>query len=254
MRPFARVLVPPIALLLAALAVFGCSTKAVPPTLTLQRDLLPGLADLPPEKIAAAYETRVELTPPLSAGVAWLEERSDGASFATLNEYQRTGVLNVALAELRQAPFDAVASFPTSLDVERWGGPKGGSLDGLRSAAARFQFDLAVLMQTGLADGSGWNLLAAGFIPLVTIPLFPGNDLSLAASAELCAVDARSGVMLACARGRGVREQRFVFPLSVASRKDELAEACMREAVTAAAQDLRAQLVARVAPVSARSE
>ena len=250
MRSLARARVFLSVLLLAALAI-GCMSRAVPPALTLQRDLLPGLASLPPEKIAAAYETRVELAPPLSAGIAWLEESSDGANFARLTEYQRTGVLDMALAELRQPPFAAVASFPTSLDEKRWGGPAGNSLDGLRSAAARFQYDLALLMQTGLADGSGWNLLAAGYLPLVTIPLFPGDDLSLAASAELCALDARSGVMLACARGRGVREQRFVFPLSVASRKGELAEACMREAVVAAARDLRSQLEARVLPVTA---
>ena len=246
MRPLSLVL------LFAPLAL-GCMSRAVPPSLTLQRDLLPGLASLAPSEIAAAYETRVELAAPLSAGIAWLREDSDGESYARLTEYQRTGVLDVALAELRQAPFDSVSAFPTVLEDVSWRERPSNSLDGLRSAAASFQFDLAVLMQTGLADGSGWNLLAAGYLPLVTIPLFPGDDLSLAASAELCAMDARSGVMLACSRGRGVREQRFVFPLSRSARRGELAEACMREAVATAARDLRTQLEARVvkaAPVA----
>jgi hypothetical protein len=243
-----------LVVLLVAPFALGCMTRAVPPGLTLQRDLLPGLASLEPSEIAGAYETRVELAAPLSAGIAWLRESSDGDTFARLDEYQRTGVLDVALAELRQAPFDSVSAFPTVLDDGGWRGRDGNSIDGLRSAAAHFQYDLAVLMQTGLADGSGWNLLAAGYFGLVTIPLFPGHDLSLAASAELCALDARTGVMLACSRGRGVREQRFVFPLSISSRKGELEEACMREAVATAARDLRAQLEARVAAAPIASE
>jgi len=122
----------------------------------------------------------------------------------------RTGSLNAAIAELRQPPFSSVSALPVvasefgsrqPTDVVRQ----------VRSAATRFREDVAILMQTGVAEGRGFNVFALGFIGLVTAPLFPGIDLATGASAELCAVDVRSGVMIACARGRGEASRRFLF-------------------------------------------
>jgi hypothetical protein len=230
-----------VLLLLAASS--GCMTRVSPPSLTLERTLLPGLGDLPPERIADAYAAEVRLRPPVSAGLAWLE--------AGLDEYHRTGVLEAALAELDQAPFSDVTSMPTA--SVRGDGDRVDTVDALRSAAARFQRDVALLLQTGVADGSGLNPLAATYVALVPVLFVPGNGVSLAASAELCALDGRSGVMLGCARGRAQRERRYVLSATVDRERRELEEQCLRDAVTAAAAELRRQVAARLARPSARA-
>jgi len=230
-----RWIVLPCALLLLS-AASGCMTRVSPPYLTLERTLLPGLGDIPPDRIADAYATKVTVRPPVSAGLAWME--------AGLSEYHRTGVLEAALAALRQPPFSDVTSMPTS--TVRRDRDRVDTVDALRSAAARFQRDVALLLQTGVADGSGANVLAATYIALVPMLFVPGNGISLGASAEICAVDARSGVMLACARGRAQRERRYVLSTSVERETRELEEQCLREAVTAAANDLRQAVAARL--------
>lgn len=227
----------------ALLLLAGCMTRVSPPYLTLERTLLPGLGDLPPERIADAYATEVRLRPPVSAGLAWLE--------VGLDEYHRTGVLEAALAELGQPPFSDVTAMPTA--SVRSHGDRVATIDALRSAAARFQRDVALLLQTGVADGSGANALAATYVALVPMLFVPGNGISLAASAEICALDARSGVMLGCARGRAQRERRYVLSAAVDRETRELEEQCLRDAVTVAAADLRRQIAARLARPTGRA-
>jgi hypothetical protein len=230
------------ALLLLSLST-GCMTRVSPPSLTLERTLLPGLGDLPPERIADAYAAEVRLRPPISAGLAWLE--------AGLDEYHRTGVLEAALAELDQSPFSDVTVMPTA--GVRSDRDRVDTLAALRSAAARFQRDVALLLQTGVADGSGANVLAATYLALVPVLFVPGNGVSLAASAELCALDGRSGVMLGCARGRAQRERRYVLSAAVDRERRELEEQCLRDAVTAAGAELRRQVAARLSPPAGRA-
>ena len=67
------------AIVAAAVLAGGCAS----PGLALDRSLLPGLGSL--------------LTLPASAGIAWLEDMG-------LSEYHRTGVLNVAAANLGREP------------------------------------------------------------------------------------------------------------------------------------------------------
>ena len=77
----------------------GCMSMPAPPTVGLQRSLYPGLGDLKPEQIADAFSTTVVLTPPISAGLAWLSEAPPQGQYeaSAISEYHRTGVLEAAL-------------------------------------------------------------------------------------------------------------------------------------------------------------
>ncbi len=241
-------------LLLAAGLLQGCVSVPLFRDPGLQRTLYPGLADLTPQEIEAAFEKEVAIRPPLTAGIAWI----GGSPRDPLSEYHRTGVLEEAVAALRQDPFRMITSLPTipaplSVDSRGREGPSRPTLDALRGACARFQCDVALLMQTGVATDTGLNLLAIGYFPLVTIPLVPGNDVAVSTSVEMCAIDVRTGVPLACARGRCARTKRFVFPWSEAAAEGRLAEESLRVAVAAAAEDLRAQLRERLVASSERS-
>ena len=79
------------------------------------------------------------------------------------------------------------------------------------------------------------------------MPLFPGNDLAVSSSAELCAIDVRTGVMLGCARGRAEEMDRFTFVWQHDRAHNRLAERTLRSSVAAAAKDLLSQLAGRVA-------
>lgn len=231
--------------MLVAAFVSGCMSVPSAPQLGLQRSLFPGLTDLPPDAIASAFETRLQIRPPVSAGLAWLSERSTDWSVATLSEYQRTGVLDAGLAELSNPPFSSVTSMPT--EIAEWTARAPTGLGSLRSAAAQFQYDVALVLQTGVADSGGLNPFAIGYLGLVTAPLFPGADIGVSAGAEICGVDVRSGIMLACARGRAVREARFVFPLSARKKRVELHEDAVKEATVSAARELRDRMAERLA-------
>jgi len=224
-----------------SLLVCACAAKAPYPELGLQRAILPGLDTLKEDEIRAALEHPIEVEPPATAGVAWLNEAPGGWRgdwYETpLTEYQRTGVINATLAVLRQPPFSEVTSLPTVATGSRGGG-EADLLMSLRSAAARFQDEIAILMQTGTAESRGFNVFALGFIGLVTAPLFPGVDLAVASSAELCAVDVRSGVMIACTRGRSEERRNYLFLFQESRVRDQLTENTVRAAAVAAAQDL----------------
>jgi hypothetical protein len=163
----------------------------------------------------------------------------------SVSEYVRTGILARAVEKLKRTPFDQVASLPTTTDFQRHpDGPP--SIDAIRGAAAKFQYDVAFILQTGHAQESGINPFAIGYLGLITAPLFPGTDISVAASAELCAVDVRSGVMLGCGIGRAYEEARFLFPLWVSSRADNLQERMVAQAVEDAAVDIIGQIERRI--------
>ena len=241
-----RCLASGLVLLVALLT--GCMSVPMAPTFGLQRSLYPGLAHLRGDQINQAFDTTVTLQSPVSGGLAWLSEGPHvvAGSVPPVSEYHRTGVIEAALAALRKAPFASVASLPTIPEVTDRP-PSSNSLEALRSASARFQYDVALVLQTGVAEDRGPNPLALGYLGLVTIPLFPGTDLGVSSSAELCAVDVRTGIMLGCSRGRASAQDRFLFPLSVNTRRDELVEETLRSSVTAAATDLLQQVSVRVA-------
>ncbi|GIW44969.1 MAG: hypothetical protein KatS3mg077_2251 [Candidatus Binatia bacterium] len=229
--------------LVLAMAVLGCAcgARAPYPELELQRQLLPGLDTLKEDEIRAALDRPLEVKAPATAGVAWLSEAPGGWGgewYQTpLTEYQRTGVINATLEALGHPPFSEVTSLPTVAATSRAGGD-GNMLVALRSAAARFQADVAILMQTGTAEGRGLNAFAIGFVGLVTAPLVPAVDVAVASSAELCAVDVRSGVMIACTRGRAEERRNYLFLFQEARVREQLRENTVRAAAVTAAQDL----------------
>lgn len=235
----------------AGLSLFllaGCATFPPAPSLGLQRSLFPGLDSLEESEIESALDLEVVLDAPISAGIVWLSEGHRGSAESRrepLTEYSRTGVLQEALSSLRSAPFGVVAALPTIPELSN-SGPSDRTLEMLRSASAKFQYDVALLLQTGTAEERGFNPFALGYLGLVTSPLFPGNDFAAASSVELCAVDVRTGVMLGCARGRAQEMDRVNFIWQQDQVRQELAEQTLRAALTAAVEDLRGQLSVRL--------
>ena len=232
---------------LIALSGTACMSVVRSPEIGLQRSLYPGLTDVKPEDIPAILEKRVNLKPPISVGIAWLRESPSGSHRWTtpLSDFQRTGVLEAAIATLRKAPVSTVSALPTVPERDMMPGPAS-TIDAVRAAAARFQYDVAILLQTGLAEDSGLNVLAVGYLGLVTAPLFPGTDFAVASSAEACAVDVRSGIMLGCSLGRSSKEERFVFPWSLSTRRENVREETIRDAVVAASRELLQKISERV--------
>lgn len=231
-----------VALVLAWVA--GCMSQASYPKIGLQRALYPGLGGLDAKGIEAALGKQLVLHPPLSAGIVWLDDRGSFAGDG-LSDYARTGILQRAVEALQQPPFARVAPLPTTMELEvaRGDAP---SLDAVRSAAATFQYDVAFILQSGSERSSGVNAFAIGYVPLVTAPLFPGTDVSVAAGAELCAVDVRSGIMLGCGVGRARGEDRYLFPFSVDESEAALREEIVAQAVGIAATDVVAQVGQRL--------
>ncbi len=230
-------------------ALTSCAYVPSAPQLSLQRTLFPGLASLSEEDISKALEKQVQLKPPLSVAIVWLtESTSDRVGWGwgqPLNEYQRTGVLEAAVGALRRAPFYTVTTLPT-VTGPTGQGDVGRTLDGVRSAAARFQSDVAILLQTGTAEDHGINPFAIGYLGLITAPLFPGTDFAMATSAEMCAMDVRTGVMLACTLGRATREERFLFLWGLGKRQDDIREDAVKQAVVDAATRLVSEVALRV--------
>jgi len=233
--------------LLLIVSAAGCTSSASYPKMSLQRSLYPGLGGLDAKGIEAAFDKRVVLRPPLSAGILWLDDdRRRAFDAAPLSDYARTGILERTVTTLQRPPFDRVSALPTTTDLQigRDGAP---SLDAVRSAAAAFQYDVAFILQTGTANATGANWFALGYLGLITIPMFPGSDISVAAGAELCAVDVRTGIMLGCGVGRSRDDERYLFPLTIAEHEERLREEVLTQAILVAVSDVIGQLDQRLA-------
>ncbi len=223
-------------LFVMCVAVCGCAARASYPELGLERALLPGLGGLDEKEIRAALDKPLEVAPPATAALVWLQETSDRYG-GQLTEYQRTGVINATLEALRHAPFSDVSSLPTA-SASLGSGADHDLVLAVRSAAARFQDEVAILMQTGTAEDRGVNAFVIGAIGLVTIPLFPMADLAVASSVELCAVDVRGGVMIACTRGRAEERRNYLFVTQEQGVLQDLQENTVRTAALDAARQL----------------
>ncbi len=216
-----RVVKPVGGIVLLALMA-GCMIPAAPPQIGVARSLDPEM-DL--VGFASPYAPELGIEPPLRAGLVWAEEGGGGGDAARKAQDR---ILAVALRRLRGSLFEEVAK----LDNAGLGEPP--SISSIRSVAARSGLDTALLLSTSGLTRSGWNLLALGYVGVVTAPLFPGSDVSAGATAELCAVDVRSGTVLGCGIGTAYTEDRYVFPLSVSDRRGELAESGVTRAVEGA--------------------
>lgn len=223
--------------------IAGCSLpQAKYPSIGLQRSLYPGLGSGRREAIDDAFAKQVKLEPPLSAGVLWIGDRYGSGS-----DYERTGIIEQLLRVLQQAPFERVGVLPTTTELAGWG-ESAPSLDSVRAAAAAFQYDVAFIVQTGTASDQAMNPLAFAYIPLLTLPLVPGEDLSVAAGAEICAVDVRSGVMLGCGIGRARDDERYLRIGELDEETSRLRELTVSAALITAAQAVQTQIASRLQP------
>jgi len=218
----ANCIVKPVGGIVLLALMAGCMIPAAPPQIGVARSLDPEM-DL--VGFASPYDPELAIEPPLRAGLVWAEEGGGGDAARKAQDR----ILAVALRRLRGSLFEEVAK----LDNAGLGEPP--SISSVRSVAARSELDTALLLSTSGLTRSGWNLLALGYIGVITAPLFPGSDVSAGATAELCAVDVRSGTVLGCGIGTAYTEDRYVFPLSVSDRRGELAESGVTRAVEGAA-------------------
>jgi hypothetical protein len=251
---------PRAALLLALLPLLLSGCLGAPPAPRgFGPSLLADSGEAEPDPIAQQLDAPLRLRAPVSAGIAWLAgvaASSHGYGYVhplplPLSAYQRTGILEATRDALAGAPFRGVFLLP-ELDLAWEHDPEIGPLDELRAVAARSQVEVAVLLRTSLGEASGLNPWALGWIGIVTVPLFPGNDLGAAAAAELCALDVRSGLVLACDRGRASAERRRVFAFERGEVRAELAEETLRAAAADGAVRLRVALADRLARGAAR--
>jgi rhombotail lipoprotein len=117
----------------------------------------------------------------------------------------------------------------------------------LRSAAARFQHDVLIVVSTHQNQYNDLNPLAASYVAIVPLWFVPGNSLAVYASAEACAVDVASGVFLACAQGQAKAERALVTAIGRERRMRELSATALGEALDALPEALRRSVHARIA-------
>ena len=122
-----------------------------------------------------------------------------------------------------------------------------GDLPALRSAAARFQHDVLVVVSTHRNRYDDWNPLAVTYLGILPVWFVPGDSLAVYASAEACALDVRSGLFLACAQGQGKAERALVTTIGREQRMRELSTAALGEAFEAIPETLRQGVRARLA-------
>jgi len=221
--------------LLATVLFTGCSTH-IYPGVGLQRSLFPAMRGLSEAELQQLMNKPVALSEPISASVLWLDA-SYGFSGAALPEAERNRLLEQFTKQVAQSPFGRVSILPTTLS--RSGS---GDLDlaELRSAAARFQSDVLLLLTTRANAYSDPNFLSASYIALVPMFFVPGNDLAEYVSAEACALDVRSGIFLGCAQGHGEASRSFVTFVGRDSDFRQLATAATATALLQLPADMRA--------------
>ena len=202
---------------------------AAPPRIGMARSLDPEM-DL--VGFVSLLDPELGIAPPLRAGLVWAEEGGVSEDWEQIQDR----IMALALRRLRVRLFDEVRK----LDNTGLGNPP--SISAVRSVAARSELDTALLLSTAGYSRSGLNLLALGYLGIVTAPVFPGSDVSAGATAEMCAVDVHSGSVLGCGIGTAYTEARYVFPLSLGDRRTELSETSMGRAVEGAA----ARLIERI--------
>lgn len=99
------------------------------------------------DQIRGAFETRLELCPPLAAGIAWFEDSQVWGP--NLPECARAGVPRQKDAALCTARFTTVSALPTPLGLER-GAEGARSIDAFRSGAQGFDSTLPLFSEPAL--------------------------------------------------------------------------------------------------------
>lgn len=231
-------------LLLCGLLSSGCSSARRPAADRLIQSLFPGLSTAPAGGLDALYAQHISLPAAPRLALFWFDEAG------TLPDAERTRLLQQVQRGISQPPLSVVTAPPT-IRMASFTQSSMLDLDALRTAAARFQTDVLVLILTRTDAFSDWNLLSLSYLALLPIYFAPGNDLTTYVTAEACAVDVRTGVFLGCAQGNGAAARRFVTPLGVDGRQRELVATATTEALRRLPQQLADIVVARLEPVGA---
>jgi rhombotail lipoprotein len=227
--------------LLPVIIFAGCATHGYP-GVGLQRGIFPDVGHASEAELQQLMSQPVTLSEPVSASILWLDE-SYGAPVAEVPEAERTRQLEQFTKHLAQPPFGRVSILPTTLERR---GPGVLDLPQLRSAAARFQSDVLILLTTRANAYSDPNILAISYIALVPMLFVPGNDLAEYVSAEACSLDVRMGVFLGCAQGHGDASRSLVTLLGRDSVLRDLAARATASALLNIPSDLRATVGTRI--------
>jgi hypothetical protein len=218
----------------------GCASQAQSPALSGfsgVRSVYPGMTNLDERGIATLVRQRVRLPERPSAAMIWTEEGP------ARSRHERDTLTPELTAGLEGAPLAWVQAVPSAL-VPASGESAALDLRSLRSAGAHFQSDLVLLVQTEVSEEPvmGENLIE-GVLYLVEFGLSPVRRVVATASAEVCAVDVRTGVMVACGQGSGPNSGHLTFVLTQASAQQQLTREALLGAVRSAGEQLRLNLV-----------
>ena len=227
----------------------GCMHPRYYPSTGGQRDLVPDMGSLSEAEMEKLRVAPVGAREPAAAGIAWILDRS-GRHDDDLPASERVALVRRLATALERAPFSTVEVLPTTPGD---GGTAGDTdLAVLRSAAARFQQDVLIVVSTHRNRYDDWNPLAVTYLAILPMWLVPGNSLAVYASAEVCALDVRSGVFLACAQGQGRAERALVTSIGRERRMRELSTTALGEAFDALPETLRRSVQTRLARQQSR--
>jgi hypothetical protein len=244
------------------LAVLGCTTTAVYPQLTLSSHLeshapYPGLETLDERGIKRLLRTRVRLPPRPSAALVWFEERTPalgrvGSTPAFRSRLERDPLLADLTRAIEGEPLAWIEPVPSALGSESE--IRGGrELRALRSAAAHLQGDLVLLVQSQVNEKITSGSWIEALLTALEQTLSPVRRSVAYASSEVCAVDVRTGIVMACGRGNASRIRRFSFVLGLGRLRPKLARESLIDATEQAGQGLRLRLAARLEPAAPAS-
>jgi len=227
-----------VAGLIAALSVaLPCCSPKHYPLPELGSVLAPRTGEAEESEIGATLERRIGLPSSVRTGVLWIDDHYEGW-IVPVAESDRARLLEIFAQALPPAPFGTATMIPSAAVQSAGDKP---SLTDLRAAAARFQSDLLVVLQTRTNEYVDWNIASVTFLAVIPALFVPGYDLSAFSSAEACAVHVRTGVFLGCVPGHGSARRSFV----IGPRR----EAIFRELAATALSEALAQIPDKLASV-----
>jgi len=226
-----------------ALVLAGCSTSMLRDRTYPSPMPLDSLAEA---DIAAIIDQPLSLREPLTAGLIHLDVTEPGGG-----ENGGEESVDDLARSLAGSPFADVTILSPLLT--RSAGVSG-DLAAYRTEAARFQKDVLILLVTARREYTDCNFLAPTYAALVPAFFIPALDLSVLTTAEACAMDVRTGIFLACARGRAESQDRFVVATRAGKAGRELEQRALAAALGTLAADLRQAVERRLTTARYRSD
>lgn len=219
----------------------GCTSFKAYPNSNLQYQIFPQVGAVSESEMQRLLEREVLLPSQITVGIAWMNQR--GGDFDALPDAERGRLLATVADELEVAPIWRSVVLPTVPGGTSYDREEATELAALRTVGARFMSDVLVILNTSTNEYVDWNPLALSYLAILPIYFFPGDDLSVYASVEACAVDIRSGVFLGCAQGQSSRQRSFVTKI----RRDLNMRALTTETLQTALADIPRALGPQIA-------